>query len=68
MRNCLGREITDTEAELVAAYEAVRRLADERIGELAPYQARNVLKALSCLWQVMNGLDMQPGHLYEVGA
>ena len=36
--------------------------------ELAPFEERNALKALSALWQVMNGLDMDPGQVYDVGA
>ncbi len=31
-------------------------------------QLRNGLKALAALWQVMNGLDMDPRQLYDVGA
>ncbi len=54
MRNRLGVEITGPEEELVAI-------------ELAPYQERNALKALSCLWQIVNGLDMEPEQLYPLG-
>nr|MBA3729015.1 hypothetical protein [Actinomycetota bacterium] len=39
-----------------------------RAEELAPYEARNATKALAALWQVMNGLDMEPGQLYDLGA
>jgi hypothetical protein len=35
--------------------------------ELPPFARRNGLKALAALWQVMNGLDMDPGQLYDVG-
>ena len=31
-------------------------------------RVRNATKALAALWQVMNGLDMDPGQLYDVGA
>jgi hypothetical protein len=45
----------------------MRRLLAERRGELAPYQERNALKALSCLWQIVQGLDMEPEQLYRLG-
>ena len=66
MRNRLGVELSEPEEELVGVYESMRRLVDERRGELAPYQERNALKALSCLWQIVNGLDMEPGQLYHL--
>ncbi|MDG9701990.1 hypothetical protein [Streptomyces sp. DH37] len=67
MRNCLGQEISGPEEELVDLYRSVCRLVEERLEEMPPYQARNTLKALSCLWQIVNGLDMEPRHLYHVG-
>ncbi len=67
MRNRLGVEITGPEEELVAIYDSMRRLVAERRHELAPYQERNALKALSCLWQIVNGLDMEPEQLYPLG-
>jgi hypothetical protein len=36
--------------------------------ELAPYEERNATKAFAALWQVMNGLDMDPGQVYDLGA
>jgi hypothetical protein len=36
--------------------------------ELPPFALRNATKSLAALWQVMNGLDMDPGQLYDVGA
>ncbi|MET8563545.1 hypothetical protein ABZV75_24265 [Streptomyces flaveolus] len=67
MRNRLGTELSGLEEEVVVIYESLCRLAEEHLGELAPYQQRNVLKALSSLWQVMNGLDMEPRRLHHVG-
>jgi hypothetical protein len=26
------------------------------------------LKAVAALWQVVNGLDLDPGNIYEIGA
>jgi hypothetical protein len=42
-------------------------LRDHR-DDLAPFAERNALKALAALWQVANGLDQDPGQLYELGA
>jgi hypothetical protein len=67
MKNRLGVDITGPEEDLVAIYQSMHRLVSERRGELAPYQERNALKALSCLWQIVNGLDMEPEHLYHLG-
>ena len=67
MNNRLGVEITGPEEELVEIYRSMHRLVSERRRELAPYQERNALKALSCLWQVVNGLDMEPEQLYHIG-
>jgi hypothetical protein len=36
--------------------------------DLAPFERRNALKAVAALWQVVNGLDLDPGNLYEIGA
>ena len=55
------------EQQLVDAYDALKRALTEHRGELAPFEERNALKALAALWQVMNGLDLEPGELYEIG-
>jgi len=36
--------------------------------DLPPFARRNATKAFAALWQVANGLDMEPGQLYAVGA
>jgi hypothetical protein len=36
--------------------------------DLAPFERRNALKAVAALWQVANGLDMDPGQIYDIGA
>jgi len=35
---------------------------------LPPFPRQNATKALAAMWQVMNGLDMDPDHLYDLGA
>lgn len=68
MKNRMGAELSEAEASLVECYEALARVLREQRGELAPFAERNALKALSALWHVMNGLDMDPGQLYDLGA
>ena len=66
--NHLGEELNAPQAELVECYRILHRVLQEHREELAPYEERNALKALAALWQVMNGLDMDPGQVYDVGA
>ncbi len=68
MKNVSGAELTDAQAELVACYNELVRILAERRAELAPYEERNALKALAALWQIANGLDMDPGQIYDLGA
>jgi hypothetical protein len=61
-------ELNEGERMLVDCYKGlVTALRDHR-GDLPPFAERNALKALAALWQVMNGLDQDPGQLYELGA
>jgi hypothetical protein len=61
-------ELNDGEHMLVDSYQGlVTALRDHR-DDLAPFAERNALKASAALWQVMNGLDQDPGQLYELGA
>lgn len=68
MRNAVGVELTGGEAALVACYEQLLSTLRDHGEELPPFARRNALKALAALWQVMNGLDVDPGHLYHLGA
>lgn len=61
----LGKELTDAERAIFALYEALKALA--RRPDLPPCADRNVRKALACLWQVTNDLDLQFEQLYELG-
>jgi hypothetical protein len=61
-------ELNEGERMLVDCYQGlVTALRDHR-DDLAPFAERNALKALGALWQVANGLDQDPGQLYELGA
>jgi len=67
MKNAMGTELNDSERTLVECYQGlIRVLKDSR--DLAPFERRNALKAVAALWQVVNGLDLDPGNLYEIGA
>jgi hypothetical protein len=68
MRNRMGDELTGPEAALVEVYERLAATLREHGEELAPFARRNAVKALAALWQVANGLDMDPGQLYDLGA
>jgi hypothetical protein len=68
MKNAMGVELTPAQAEIVRCYESLVRVLREHRGELAPFEERNALKAVAALWQVANGLDMDPGQIYDIGA
>lgn len=68
MENATGTRLNTAQTELMECYERLARTLSERSEELAPFEERNALKALSALWQIANGLDMDPGNLYELGA
>lgn len=61
----LGKPLTDVERQLLASYDALKTLAER--DDLPPCAARNVRKALACLWQATNDLDLQFEQLYHVG-
>jgi hypothetical protein len=67
MKNAMGVELSDAERTLVECYQGLVRVLKNGT-ELAPFERRNALKAVAALWQVVNGLDLDPGHLYEIGA
>jgi hypothetical protein len=56
------------ESKLVDCYHALAGVLAEHRDDLAPYQERNALKALGALWQIVNGLDLEPGQIYHLGA
>ena len=68
MQNTMGVELNKAEQTLVETYTTLIKLLREQDDELAPYQRRNALKAVVALWQVMNGLDLDPEQIYDIGA
>lgn len=67
MKNVMGVELSDSERTLVGCYQGLVRVLKQS-KDLAPFERRNALKAVAALWQVVNGLDLDPGNLYEIGA
>ena len=61
----LGHPTTDAEAQLFEAYALLKLLAARP--DLPPCAQRNVRKALACMWQVTNDLDLQFEQLYDYG-
>lgn len=61
----LGNQLSAAERDTLAAYEALKALAAR--DDLSPCAARNVRKALACMWQATNDLDLQFEQLYDVG-
>jgi hypothetical protein len=61
----LGKPLTEQERELLDVYEALKKLAAN--DDLPPTAQRNVRKALACMWQVTNGLNLQFEQLYDLG-
>jgi hypothetical protein len=66
MKNAMGVELTAAEQRLYECYQALVQVLQK--DGLAPFERRNALKAVAALWQVVNGLDLDPGQLYEIGA
>jgi hypothetical protein len=67
MKNAMGVELSESERSLVECYQGLVRILKNG-NDLAPFERRNALKAVAALWQVANGLDLDPGQLYEIGA
>jgi hypothetical protein len=61
----LGKPLDETERSLLETYDALKRLAARE--DLPPCAARNVRKALACLWQATNDLNLQFEQLYDLG-
>lgn len=56
------------ERKLVECYRGLVDVLENNRDDLPPFAERNALKAVAALWQVMNGLDQDPGQIYELGA
>ena len=68
MMNMAGEELNEAQVKLVEAYRQLAHVLMGHRDDLSPFEERNTVKALAALWQVMNGLDMDPGQVYDLGA
>ena len=68
MQNAIGQDLNPAQTELMECYDRLARLLGDKDAELAAFERRNALKALGALWQVANGLDMDRGQIYHLGA
>ncbi len=64
-KDLLGHSLTEAEVELARIYRELKTLASRE--DLPPCAERNVKKALACMWQVANDLDLEFEQLYELG-
>ena len=67
-QNVMGQDLNAAQEELVNCYDRLARVLSDHRDELAPFEERNALKAFAALWQVANGLDMDRGQTYHLGA
>ena len=67
-QNAIGEELTAPQRELIECYDRLAQVLGDQADQLAPFEKRNALKALAALWQVANGLDMDRGQTYHLGA
>ena len=65
MNDLLGRPISESDAKFLEIYRDLKILAART--DLPPCAERNVKKALACMWQVVNDLDIEFEQLYDVG-
>ena len=67
MKSALGDELLPHQVRLAECYESLAATLRESGDTMAPFERRNAIKALAALWQVMNGLDLEPPQLYDLG-
>ena len=61
----LGTPTTDVEKEVKRIYDDLKALSQR--DDAPPCVTRNAMKALSCMWQVCNDLNLEFEQLYDVG-
>ena len=67
-QNAIGQELNPVQTELMECYDKLARLLADQADGMQPFEKRNALKALAALWQIANGLDMDRGQIYHLGA
>ncbi|HUY19109.1 MAG TPA: hypothetical protein VMV15_07770 [Candidatus Binataceae bacterium] len=61
----LGTGLSESEARLLALYRELKSVVARP--DLPPCAARGAGKALACMWQVVNDLDLEFEQLYDLG-
>jgi len=61
----LGNPLTEPEQSILQVYTILKTLVAR--DDLPPCVARNASKALACMWQAVNDLDLQFEQLYDLG-
>ena len=61
----LKRPMTESDARLLELYRSLKEVAADL--DLPPCVERNVKKALACMWQVVNDLNLEFEQLYDLG-
>ena len=61
----LGKPIAESDAQMLRVYRELKDIAGR--ADLPPCTERNVKKALACMWQVVNDLDLEFEQLYDLG-
>lgn len=61
----LGNPLSKPEQSILLIYTGLKTLVAR--DDLPPCAARNARKALACMWQVVNDLDLQFEQLYDLG-
>jgi hypothetical protein len=67
MKSFMGRELGDYEEKLAKVYDNLLAIVRDHEGEMQPFERCNARKALGALWQIANGMDLDPGQLYDIG-
>lgn len=61
----LGKQHSRQDRAILRVYESLKALAQD--SGLPPCAASNIRKALACMWQVTNDLNLQFEQLYDLG-
>ncbi len=66
MKNYMNNEFSTAEKDLAEVYFRMLKILRDNGNELQPFQYCNARKAIGALWQIANGLDLDPDQLYDI--